>query len=1292
GCDKYTGLCHCKRLVTGENCDQCLPEHYGLSETPEGCFPCDCNIGGSLDNTCDLKTGQCKCKDGFSGRTCDVSESSTFCASIDHYTYDAENSNITNADVEYRERPDEARDHTWTGEGFVRVTDRSMLAFKVDNLQTSNDYNIVIRYDGQRDPVGWENIQITIIRPDDPSPDSRCKDANPSDDFLIARLPPGGRYIEVQPAVCLDAATPYEIRLQFGEKRTGVNDRGATLLIDSIVLAPPMQALAEFHTPRGQPSREEYERYQCRNIALSITPLKDYTEVCKKYICPVAAMAFNTTLDCDCDPTGSFSGICKPGGGQCECKLNVVGRRCDRCAVGTYGFGPSGCQECACDSIGSLHNQCDKQSGQCLCREKGIYGRQCNQCQPGFWSFPDCRVCQCNGHANICDQQTGACIECRNLTAGHYCDRCQDGYYGDPRLGVSLACKPCPCPGGPTSGFQHADTCYLTRTNGTQDVQCNCRPGYVGERCAECAVNHWGNPKAVGEECVKCDCNGNIDIGVEGSCDKETGECLKCLYNTEGAQCENCVSGFFGDAKIRSCQRCVCNHLGTNATAGACDIITGQCPCYPNVIGEQCDQCADNHYNLASGEGCASCECDSNGVINDHEGNPQLQCNRFDGRCHCKAGRGGRTCSECEDLFWGDPTKADGCQRCECNPTGSATAQCNRQNGTCVCLPGSGGALCNECARGYTGQWPYCQPCGDCFHQWDGIVQGLKSKVEGLINTANNIEDTGVASAYDEKFEKMEGELAETKKKLEEANISQEHLDDLEKKIDRLRGLMTKARDRLDVVESNVANATQAVDFAEQELEDMEAEAERLTQKSMDLQEKANKIKETDVQGAYNITKESAQKSLAAQRRVDAAMGKVAEAETEATATEQLMEKNREDFDEQYSQNEKQLQESEHAVHLLEAALPDLNRQSCMEGAVSQAEQAKSFALEADLKLNEKQKESEQVLTLVRDVLSVTDAAKREAEETLRVAKEAAARANHTRNELDTMVGEMEDFISSNRSSPEQVRSLAEEVLKMEISLKPDQIDELAKKIHEALGKINNIDAILRETQADKQKATSLEEEARRAEERANVIKNTTETVREALKVAQEVQTAANDAIRNAEEKMTKARENLESAKTETEEAEGRAKSANETMAKLEADLKKVRVQYLQISDDAKSAYTSVDKAQQAAATAEAQNKQIENDMATARKLLVERTEGNEAPQKRAEELRQRAHNLLYKAKKYNGDISALTKDSTELQLADYVQVLDQLNQRLTTVQHDIDRRIDYYSNCEHGQSFNPAY
>ncbi|KAL6739145.1 hypothetical protein Aduo_012631 [Ancylostoma duodenale] len=1307
GCDKTTGFCTCKRLVTGDNCDQCLPEHYGLSEDADGCKPCDCDIGGSMNNQCDLVTGQCVCREGFSGRKCDTADSSYYCANIDHYTYEAENAVLTNAEIEVREHPGQDSAMTWTGEGYARANERSSISFKVDNLQTSQKYNIILRYDAARDPIGWENVQVTVVRPGEAG--GECAGSDPSDDFLIARLHPGGRYMEVYPAVCLEADKEYEIRVQFGEKRTGVQDRGAWILIDSMVLAPPTEELLIFKgSDRALQHKMEYDRYQCRNLIMSLTPKEMLSETCERYICPVAAAVLNRTSSCDCDPTGSVSGICSVKGGQCECKPNVIGRRCDQCAVGTYGFGRSGCTECACDSVGSLHNRCDKQSGQCMCREKGIYGRQCNQCQPGFWSFPDCRVCQCNDHANICDQQTGACIECRDLTAGHYCDRCQDGYYGDPRLGVGLPCKPCPCPGGPTSGFQHADTCYLQRSNNTQDVVCNCRSGYTGERCAECAMNYWGNPTEVGGSCERCDCNGNIDMAVEGSCDAATGECLKCLHNTEGSMCENCVDGFYGDAKIKSCQRCVCNNLGSNLTAGTCDRVTGQCPCHPNVIGMQCDQCAENHYDLSSGQGCSSCACDPNGVVLKEDGTPELQCNQFDGRCRCKVGRGGRTCSECEDYFWGDPTSAEGCKRCECNPTGSANQQCHRNNGTCICLPGSGGDLCNECARGYTGTWPYCQPCGECFHQWDNIIQGLKTEVEKLIDTANNIEDTGVASAYDEEFENMEKILEETKKKLSDANVSKEHIEQLDNEVNKLKKEVAGARERLDGIEARVSNATQAVDFAQEDLKQLQTDAARLTDAADDLREKTNKIKEADVQGAYNITKESATRSLAAQRRTDTAIGKLAEAESEARDAEALLEKNRDDFDKQYSENEAALAESEHKIHMLEGALPQLNAevcggdsapcdalcggpgvcgfcggQSCLAGAVSKADQARSFSLEADLKLNEKQKEAEEVLTLVRDVLHSTAAAKKDALEALEVARAAAQQTNSSRAELDQIVDEMNNFLKSSRSSPEQIRALAEEVLAKKISLTPEQVADLTSKIRDSLAKINNIGAILAETRGNKTLASNLESKALEASERAAAIKNTTDTVREAIQVAEEAQLAATEAIRSAEEVMKLAREHLDAAKNEADATEARAKEVNASLSTLEGEMKKVKVQYLQIADDAKNAFQLVDKALQAAETAEQGNKQMTMDIEVAQGLLSARTQGNEAPQKRAEALRQRAAKLLYKAQRNSDDISALTKDASDVRLDDYQRTLDELNSRLEQVTKDIHASTEFFANCD---------
>ena len=65
---------------------------------------------------------------------------------------------------------------------------------------------------------------------------------------------------------------------------------------------------------------------------------------------------------------------------------------------------------------------------------------------------------------------------------------------------------------------------------------------------------------------------------------------------------------------------------------------------------------------------------------------------------------------------------------CDCNPEGSATLQCHQGNGTCVCMMGIGGDKCDKCARGFIGTAPNCRPCGECFDNWDRILNELKSE------------------------------------------------------------------------------------------------------------------------------------------------------------------------------------------------------------------------------------------------------------------------------------------------------------------------------------------------------------------------------------------------------------------------------------------------------------------------------------------------------------------------------------------------------------------------------------
>lgn len=138
---------------------------------------------------------------------------------------------------------------------------------------------------------------------------------------------------------------------------------------------------------------------------------------------------------------------------------------------------------CECSVAGSLSTFCDAVSGQCHCIP-GVVGRQCNKCEKGYYNFPNCLPCKCNGRADECDDVTGACLQCRANTGGNHCELCAPGFYGNtsPSNSPYGGCKPCLCPGGVVSGYQHADTCQLNLDTGR--VECDCRPEYAGKyRC-----------------------------------------------------------------------------------------------------------------------------------------------------------------------------------------------------------------------------------------------------------------------------------------------------------------------------------------------------------------------------------------------------------------------------------------------------------------------------------------------------------------------------------------------------------------------------------------------------------------------------------------------------------------------------------------------------------------------------------------------------------------------------------------------------------------------------------------
>uniref|UniRef100_A0A3Q3G6X1 Laminin subunit beta-2 n=1 Tax=Labrus bergylta TaxID=56723 RepID=A0A3Q3G6X1_9LABR len=910
-CDPVSGDCFCKRLVTGRSCDQCLPEHWALSHDLNGCRGCECDIGGALDNHCSMESGQCRCRSHMTGRQCTQVESGYYFMALDHFLFEAELAKMGQVSQLIEHQP--GRPASWTGIGFARVPEGGTLEFTITDIPYSMEYDLLVRYESQVCmPRDWEEVRITVVRPGLIPTSSPCGNTIPDDDRITVSLPAGARFMVPPQPVCLERGVTYTLRFEFRRYQDANSilngAANAVILMDSIALMPRHSSMEMFNAgdPASNLRKQTYERYRCYEGAKSVTrPLM--SDTCAKLITSMSAVVNDGALPCNCDPQGSMSSMCDVRGGQCRCRPNVIGRRCEQCAPGTYGFGPSGCIACGCSLEGSVTRLCHKFTGQCQCRP-GAFGQHCDGCQAGHWGFPSCRPCQCNGHADECEQKTGACIRCRDNTGGDKCDRCANGYYGNPILGIASGgqCRPCPCPDGPNSGRHFAASCYQDNRN--RQIICNCNQGYTGARCEECAPGYFGNPSQPGGRCQPCQCNNNIDMSDMEACDRRTGECRKCLYNTEGQNCGICKSGYFGDASRRNCRKCTCNFLGTDNSQCmqredcVCQRTTGQCQCLPNVMGLTCDHCAPNHWNLASGRGCESCGCDPNNSVTS-------SCNEFTGKCQCRDGFGGKTCTDCQENYWGDPRTQ--CRACDCDWRGIETSQCNTVTGHCVCQQGVSGVRCDQCARGFSGQFPNCQPCHQCFGDWDRIVQDLAVRTKTLAERAHEIQTTGLTGPYEKAFRDLEEKLAKAQGIVNARNATAAAVSTLMELIEDLRAQISETTDALNRVEGDLTIVQDSNSEASKELSALEREAKELNLTSEQLHRQLDILKNSNFLGAYDSIRSSYNKSQDAERRANESTttkpSTVSQSADTRRRTERLISAKKDDFNRKNAANKRAL-------------------------------------------------------------------------------------------------------------------------------------------------------------------------------------------------------------------------------------------------------------------------------------------------------------------------------------------------------------------------------------------------
>jgi len=845
-----------------------------------------------------------------------------------------------------------------------------------------------------------------------------------------------------------------------------------------------------------------------------------------------------------------------------------------------------------------------------------------------------------------------------------------------------------------------------------------------------CSENFYGHPEIPGGKCQPCDCSHNTDTSddITGNCDAQSGECLQCLFFTEGWNCHICQAGYYGDAINSQCHECQCDILGTDKSRLACDRDTGECNCLPNVEGHNCEFCIADHWKIGSGEGCEPCACDPIGSTN-------TTCNLYTGQCTCKPGFGGVRCDQCETDYWGDPTKK--CIPCNCNQLGvhPDKTQCDHATGVCHCLEGIGGEKCDECDFGYVqdaylseqnpvrkrkipfGETPNCVKCGECFDNWDRILNGLSNKTELQIQEAKKVQVTGSTGAYHVAFEVMEKRLNDVKDILQSSSISNQEIAGVQQDIDQINSKLQGTSQSLETLDQSLSDNKQAILSGQSKLNNLREESERLVQSSNDIRDQATQLQEANVRGALQLTQEASARSDKAMQQVEAITADVqgaplSDSEKMRKATKSLIDSTRDRITSNQANNKNALQDILTKIEALEDKVPQLNADvcdgetsrdkpcdelcggagcgrcgglSCQNGALTKADEAVQSAKQAESILADKDLEAEGVL---REVTQLHNEAK-DAEAEARVALDMATRANdRSTNEMDKVTelsDKVDEFLNNENATPEQVKEVAKECLGATMELDNSQIQNIADQINSAIVSVTDVNKINADTEGPLDEAETLKNEADLA--RAAAAEQLARAVNVTNSLGQ-----AETAQQEAQEAITQANTNIETARRDLAEIDSQMDVAvavsTETFDKTKALLKRqktLQTDYIANENHVKSAQQAAEKAKLQARRAGDDLYQLNTGFKNVSTNLASKTNSIGAAKDKAVDLQARANKLANSASNKLTNLYEMEKEYevNEMQLKELSDQLLMLNCEMEVHLKVIQDKSDYYRTCQ---------
>lgn len=616
-----------------------------------------------------------------------------------------------------------------------------------------------------------------------------------------------------------------------------------------------------------------------------------------------------------------------------------------------------------------------------------------------------------------------------------------------------------------------------------------------------------------------------------------------------------------------------------------------------------------------------------------------------------------------------------------------------------------------RCPRGEFGRYPNCEACGECFDQWDAIIKALKNQTQALLDKVRLLLKIGTTGAYAKEFNEIESKLDRIKHILDNQKLNEDAIRDLAKQIEDLANLLKTLEKTLTSYENEADRTVNRTLAVQEALRDYGRMADRLNILIDQLHENATQFQEANVDGAHTIILDSQNRSRLAEKLVRDLKPLMLEQEQKRRNTENMLSSTASRYNSSSLQNEAILAAFARQILELENNVPGINQLvcaststvnscdqlcggslcnkcggiSCAEGATTKANNALDLAKQAMELLDQKYNQAKINLDALLEAKALSEEALKQARLVMTDCDQQKSKFDKIGQELNGIMDGVDKFSLVDGARPAEVRTLGNECLALSISLTPDQILELAKKINETLSSLTNIDKILQDTAGDLATAEQLHRAADHAKEMADNILDTVEQVLNMLRLAAIEQVKAAAAIAAAQADIEGAQADLTEITAETDRLIQIVRDLTNAIKALRDRLNELRKKYAQNELYVTQAKAAAEEADKLADQAKRGTDELEDKVRLAEEKLRNKARQSGEAKDRAERLKNDAHQLA-------ADILARMNLLRELddqfdeyvkRVKDYQDIVDDLNKQMDEYIRDIDLRAQYYRECQ---------